>query len=59
MLICVGPSCSREELAQLRRRVLARAMDEYGLPWDYPVELHVHAKGEREEILKRTGKIRL
>ncbi|MBS7645857.1 MAG: nucleotidyltransferase domain-containing protein [Candidatus Bathyarchaeia archaeon] len=59
VLICVGSSRSRGELARLRRRILARAMDEYGLPWDYPVELHVYAREDCEGILKRARKIQL
>ncbi|MBS7655496.1 nucleotidyltransferase domain-containing protein [Candidatus Bathyarchaeota archaeon] len=53
VLICVSSSSSREELAQLRKQVLAMAMDKYGLPWDYPVELHVYVKEECKEILKK------
>lgn len=58
VLICVRSPGSREELARLRKRVLARAMDEHGLPWDYPVELHVRFKEECGEILKKARKVR-
>lgn len=58
VLICVSSPSSNEELARLRKRVLAEAMDAYGLPWDYPIELHVYAKGECEKILKKARKAR-
>lgn len=56
VLICVDSSSSREGLAQLRRQVLAKAIDEYGLPWDYPVELHVYLREECEQMLKKARK---
>ena len=45
-----------EGLNEFRRAVYARAVDLYGLPWDYPVEIHVLAKEEFEGAFTRRGK---
>ncbi len=56
VLICINEPISEKEIAELRKRILIKAMDEYGLPWDYPVELHIHTKCECERLLKRLKK---
>ena len=37
---------------KLYRDILVRAMDNYGLPWDAPVELHIVYEDEAREYLK-------
>ena len=51
VLVCVDESCG-VDLWELRRRILTRAMDEHGLPWDYPIELHILVRRECEKLLK-------
>ena len=47
---------SPEERLRLKQDILIRAMDEYGLPWDYPIELHVVGP-ERFREIKRYSKV--
>jgi len=51
VLVCVDESCGADPW-ELRRRILTRAMDEHGLPWDYPIELHIHTGRECEKLFK-------
>ena len=51
VLVCVDESCGVGPW-ELRRRILTRAMDEHGLPWDYPIELHILVRRECEKLLK-------
>ncbi|RLE85151.1 MAG: hypothetical protein DRJ41_01805 [Thermoprotei archaeon] len=53
VLLCVKDPSLENDLRKLRVEVLAKAMDSYGLPWDYPVELHVYAEEECKDILSR------
>jgi len=41
VVICFKEEIKPEETWNIRKKVLALAMDKYGLPWDYPVEVHV------------------
>lgn len=43
---------SAEEKKMLYVEILEKVIDEYGLPWDAPVELHIADEGEAEEYLK-------
>ncbi len=52
VLVCLG-NVSPENVGIVKRRILVRAMDSYGLPWDYPIELHVIGFSECEKLLKR------
>jgi len=54
ILICVSES--KADPWRLRRLILTTAMDKYGLPWDYPIELHVRSKKECSELLRRVKK---
>jgi len=56
--IVVIPSkpLDNEALNQLRRKVYARAIDFYNLPWDYPVEIHIMQREEFEEVFLKKGK---
>ena len=33
------------------------AVDRYGLPWDYPIDLHIYTPEEFEEVKSRYGKM--
>ena len=46
-----------KEKKKLYRKILERAIDVYGLPWDAPVELHIVDEREAEEYLKLSKKI--
>ncbi len=49
----------RENLANKRKlyiQVLTKAIDQYGLPWDAPIELHITSMEEAEEYLKHAKK---
>jgi len=48
----VGEHRGLREKKSLYRRILERAIDVYGLPWDAPVELHIADEREAEEYLK-------
>ncbi len=50
VLVCVKPK--ERSLGGLRRKILTTAMDRYGLPLDYPIELHIRTPAECKEILK-------
>lgn len=45
---------SPRERLRIKQRVFARAVDAYGLPWDYPVEIHVVGPKGFEEIKKQS-----
>jgi predicted nucleotidyltransferase len=38
---------------KLRKEIMRRAIDVYGMPWDYPIELHLYEERECKEILKQ------
>jgi len=57
LLLCVKETYERSGLGRLRRRLLALAMDKYGLPLDYPIELHIMTIGECREQLNRLGEV--
>ncbi len=51
ILVCLeGEDARRRGLAG---EILWRAVDKFGLPWDYPVEIHVVGASECETYLKR------
>ncbi len=47
---------SPKERLKLKQDILIKAIDEYGLPWDYPIELHVVGP-ERFKEIKRYSKV--
>ena len=59
VLICLEEELGTEDMWILRRRVLEVAMDKYGLPIDYPIELHVHDKKTCNKILQQRKTIRI
>jgi hypothetical protein len=40
----------------LRRSVYVRAVDLYGLPWDYPIDIHIMSRDEFTRVFIRRGK---
>lgn len=56
ILVCLEKHMRPEELYELRKKILTRAIDHHSLPWDYPVELHIHNMTECREILKQCKK---
>jgi len=44
---------SHRERRRLALTIRARAVDAYGLPWDYPVDIHVYTPEEFEEARRR------
>lgn len=57
LLLCLKSKV--DDIGELRERILFRAMDDYGLPWDYPIELHIRTPNECREILKKSKAIKL
>lgn len=55
VLVCLDVS-EAEDIGGLRKRILIKAMDEHGLPWDYPIELYILPRGECREALRHIGK---
>ena len=56
IIIVPNKSLDALSLNELRRKVYARAVDLYNLPWDYPVEIHVLTREEFEEAFTKRGK---
>ncbi|MEM4970845.1 MAG: nucleotidyltransferase domain-containing protein [Sulfolobales archaeon] len=48
-----------EKLVEIRRKIYSRAVDIYGLPWDYPVEIHVMGREEFMQIERRGKTLRI
>ena len=59
VLLCLEEGLGPEDRWALRRKVLGLAMDKYGLPIDYPVELHVWDKKTCDEALRREKAVRV
>jgi predicted nucleotidyltransferase len=53
VIVCIPVSADEDEARRLRKEIMKRAIDVYGLPWDYPVELHLYEEKECKELLKR------
>ena len=59
VLLCLKGRVEAEDLSTLRRKVLEVAMDRYGLPIDYPIELHIHDEKTCSEILQHGKALRI
>ena len=59
VLLCLEEGLGPEDLWALRRKVLGVAMDKYGLPIDYPVELHIWDKKTCSKSLRREKAVRV
>jgi len=59
VLLCLEEGLRPEDLWALRRKVLGVAMDKYGLPIDYPVELHIWDKKTCSKTLRRGKAVRV
>ncbi len=54
VLICVNKEeLDDKEAFNIAKKVLLKAIDDLGLPFDYPIELHVHSRARCEEILRK------
>jgi len=42
------------ERRQLKHAIIDGAIDRHGLPWDYPLDLHIHGARECRRILEKT-----
>ena len=56
VVVVPSEALESEGLKGFRRAIYARAVDLYGLPWDYPVEIHMMAREEFEEAFAKRGK---
>lgn len=52
ILLCLKEPANPEEIWNLRKRIIGKAIDDHGLPWDYPIELHIHNMEEGKQLLK-------
>ena len=59
VLLCLEEKLRVEDLWMLRRKVLKVAMDKYGLPIDYPIELHIQDKETCSKTLRHGKAIRV
>lgn len=51
--------CAQGDPWELRRRAFEAAVDRYGLPWDYPLEIHVATPEQCRQILARTRHVKV
>ncbi|MGC8983384.1 MAG: nucleotidyltransferase domain-containing protein [Desulfurococcaceae archaeon] len=56
VVIAVHGEPSADEAKGIRRLVLRLTIDHYGLPWDYPVEVHVMGYEEFKKAFIDRGK---
>uniref|UniRef100_A0A7J3X5Z7 Polymerase nucleotidyl transferase domain-containing protein n=1 Tax=Thermofilum pendens TaxID=2269 RepID=A0A7J3X5Z7_THEPE len=56
VVVVLGKASGGEEVNRLRRALYTRAVDLYGLPWDYPVEIHVMTREEFNEAFPKKNK---
>jgi hypothetical protein len=54
-ILIIIPGDTVVNKVKLYKDILIRAMDNYGLPWDAPVELHIVNEDEAKEYLKSTA----
>ena len=59
VLLCLEEELGPGDLWALRRKVLGVAMDKYGLPMDYPVELHIQDKETCSKTLRHGKAVRV
>ena len=60
VLVCLDrENLGRKEVSEIRRKILFTAIDKYGLPWDYPVEIHVITKNQCKEFLNNRKTLKI
>jgi len=59
VLLCLEEELGPEDRWALRKKVLGLAMDRYGLPIDYPVELHIWDKKTCSKTLRHEKAVRV
>lgn len=57
VLIVARKGVLGDERKKLHIKILERAIDVHGLPWDAPIELQIVGEGEEKEYLKLSRKI--
>lgn len=57
ILVILSRTIADEEISNLRARILVRAMDIYGLPFDAPVDLHVADLGRAQRYLRHARRL--
>ncbi len=58
ILICIEEPLKVEE-GELRKTILLRAIDSYGLPLDYPADLHIMDQEGCRELLERVKSVEI
>jgi len=56
VVIVVDKDFNASDVNMLRRSVYVRAVDLYGLPWDYPIDIHIMSRDEFTRVFIRRGK---
>ncbi|BES81557.1 nucleotidyltransferase domain-containing protein [Pyrodictium abyssi] len=58
-VVVVSPAVPEEAPRKRRLAIEIRdvAAERYGLPWDYPVDLHLYSPGEFREARRRYGRL--
>ncbi|NPA85743.1 MAG: hypothetical protein GXO07_07090 [Crenarchaeota archaeon] len=56
VLICVPEKYKKREV---KKKIIFKAIEEYGVPWDYPFEIHFHDYGTCEEVLSLGGYVEI
>jgi len=57
VLIVIDKPLTDSQRRKLKTDILWNAIEKYGLPWDYPVEIHIATKEELKTYLRHTKKI--
>jgi predicted nucleotidyltransferase len=57
VLVILSRTLAGEEISDPRSRILVRAMDIYGIPFDAPVELHVADLERAQRYLRRVRRL--
>jgi len=58
-ILIVAKRVSTDERKALYVDVLEKVIDEYGLPWDAPVELHIADERDAREYLKLLNAVKI
>ncbi len=59
VLVCLRRPVEPGERARLKALILEVAVERHGLPWDYPVEIHLAWGGGCEKLLSTGPSVRL
>ncbi len=58
-ILIISPKVPRRgrDKIYLSLKIREIAVDRYGLPWDYPIDLHLYSPEEFEKVKERYGKM--